>query len=287
MLARARRLDRSVQREQVGLACDPCDGIHQLADLARALLQRAGGPGDLVEVIHQGHQQLAGAGDLVAVSLGLVRYRGDPALRVLRARVELGRHIRGRLRVVAPVADQLTLARRSFGQPLRGRRDLLRCRLELLRRRRELLRQARQVVRLLLDLLHHAPDRRSGAIHADAEKAKVVELLILHRDGQVSLLHSGQRGSGGAQPPGEPRQGRDQHGGHKGEHHRLLRERAPRPSGRPLAHADGGGQAEAREVEQERLPRFHRAEVEPSLQWGNQVGHVQQMPGRAHGVQDR
>ena len=73
VLPRARRLDRGVQGEEIRLAGDPGDRVHELPDLARALLQPAGSPGYLVQVLDERHEQLAGAGDLHTVALGLLR----------------------------------------------------------------------------------------------------------------------------------------------------------------------------------------------------------------------
>jgi len=80
VLARARRFDRRVQGEEVGLAGDTGDRIHELSDLARAQLQRSGGARHLVQVVDEGHEQLAGPRDLLTMALRLLRHAGDLTL---------------------------------------------------------------------------------------------------------------------------------------------------------------------------------------------------------------
>jgi len=60
-------------------------------------------------VVDEGHEQLARPRDLLAMALRLLRDAGDLALGLLRARVQLRRERPPRPRVVAPVADELSL----------------------------------------------------------------------------------------------------------------------------------------------------------------------------------
>src|SRR6266550_157746 len=124
-LAGAGGLDRRVQGEEVGLARDAGDAVHELADLARPLLQRPDGPGHLGHVLDQGGEQLPRARDLVAVTARLLGDRADLLLRFLGARVQGGGHARRRVRFLPPLADQRTLPLRAFGEVLGGDRDLL------------------------------------------------------------------------------------------------------------------------------------------------------------------
>ena len=57
MLSRARRLDGGVERQQVGLARDARDPVHELADLTRLAVERTGHLGGVIHVDHQIHQK--------------------------------------------------------------------------------------------------------------------------------------------------------------------------------------------------------------------------------------
>src|SRR5207245_92774 len=95
----------------------------ELAALVRAPLQRAGRPGDLVEMGHERHEQLARAGDLFAVAARLLGDGVDLPLRLLGAEVQLRRDPRRLLRILTPVADELPLALgagRAAGRPPRS-----------------------------------------------------------------------------------------------------------------------------------------------------------------------
>src|SRR5213080_3734050 len=79
VLPRARRFDRRVQGEEVGLAGDPGDRVDELSDFSRAQLQRAGRAGHLIEVVAESHEQLARPRDLLAMALRLLRHAGSGA----------------------------------------------------------------------------------------------------------------------------------------------------------------------------------------------------------------
>ena len=57
MLAGARCLDGGVERQQVGLTRDARDPVHQLADLTRLAVERAGDLGGVIHVDHEIHQE--------------------------------------------------------------------------------------------------------------------------------------------------------------------------------------------------------------------------------------
>src|SRR3989441_5377806 len=126
MLPGSGRLDGGVEREQVGLARDAGDRIHELADLGRALLERPRCLGDLVQVADEGAEQLARPRDLRAVAERLLRHSRDLALGLLGADVELRGDRRRRFGILAPVADELALSLRARRQLLGGGGDLLR-----------------------------------------------------------------------------------------------------------------------------------------------------------------
>src|SRR5439155_1123355 len=151
----------------------------------------------------------------------------------------------------------------------------------------ELLGHGRELLGLLLDLTHHPGDRAGGPVHARAEVAQVVQLLVLDLYREVAVLHLCQRAPRGLEPRDEPRQRRHQSRAREGEHQRLLRERAPCPTRRALADPDGGGEPEAREVDEQCLPGLRLAEVQGRLQWRDQVHDVPQVSGWPHRVEDR
>src|SRR2546426_6624185 len=71
---------------------------------------------------------------------------------------------------------------------------------------------------------------------------------------------------------------------HEHEHERLPCERAPRPARRALADPDGGGEPEAREVDEQCLPRLRLTEIQRRLERRDQIHDVQQVSRR---TQDR
>ena len=285
--AGTRRLDRRVQGEQIGLARDARDRVHQLADLARAQLERSGRPRHLIEVIHQRHEQLARPGDLLTVTARLLRHTGDLALRVLGAGVQLRGHSGGRLGVGPAVPDQLALPLGAAREALRGRRDPLRCGLHLASRRRQLFPQGGELPTLALHLSHDGGDPVGGPVQAHAEVPELVGSVVRYPHGQVARFEPGERGAGGAQPREEARQHRHQRRARDEQHQGLLEKRAPRPAGCALTGADTGDERERRQVDDQRLPGLVPAEVERGLERGDQIRHVQEMPRRADGVDDR
>jgi hypothetical protein len=119
-LARARRLDRGVQRQQVGLAGDVGDEAHHLADLRRGLGQAAHGRVGGLRALHRLARRLRGVrhlardlahagaellgrrGDVAQVARALLRARGGRrgavpgALHSLRHRLRRAAHLPGR-----------------------------------------------------------------------------------------------------------------------------------------------------------------------------------------------
>ena len=279
MLPGSGRLDGGVEREQVGLARDAGDRIHELADLARALLERPRRLGDLVQVADEGAEQLARPRDLRAVAERLLRHSRDLALGLLGTDVELRGDRRGRFGILAPVADELALSLRARRQLLGGGGDLLRRRLELLRRRRELLSHRRQLLGLMLHLAHRARDRDGAAVHADPEVAQLVELGVVDPDREVAALHLGQGLARRAQPGHDPRQHGNQRDAGEGEHEGFLREQPPAPPAGARPGAYRRDQGEPGEVENQRLPGLGATEVQRGLERSDHVRHVERVPG--------
>src|SRR3989454_709274 len=257
-----RRLDGRVEREQVGLARDARDRVHELADLARPLFQRAGRPRYLIEICHERHEQLARAGDLLAVAARLLGDGVDLPLRFLSAEVQLRCDPRRLLRILTAVADELPLAFGAGGELLGGRRDLLRRGLQLLSRRRELLSHGGEVVGLPLNLTHRHRDRLGGAVDAHAQVAQLVALGVLQPDGEIPPLDLRQHLAGCPQAAHDLRQHGHEGGAAEDEDERLLQVERPGPPAAPLAQR--GEQGEAGEVQDERLPRSLATEPSPA-----------------------
>ena len=88
MLSGARGLNRRVERQQIGLARDPRDAVHQFADLLRFAVEHARHLGRVIHVHHQVHQQRACARDFLAALVRLQGDVGDLPLGLLGARVQ-------------------------------------------------------------------------------------------------------------------------------------------------------------------------------------------------------
>src|SRR5204862_5333084 len=76
VFAGAGGFDRRVERQEIGLARDARDAVHQFADLARLAVELAGYVRRVIHVHDQIHQERPGARDLFAA---LVRLHGDVA----------------------------------------------------------------------------------------------------------------------------------------------------------------------------------------------------------------
>ena len=69
-LTRTRCFDGGIQRQELRLAGDAGDPVHEFADVAGALLQRASRPAGLVDMRHQGFEELTGADEHEALLWG-------------------------------------------------------------------------------------------------------------------------------------------------------------------------------------------------------------------------
>ena len=185
VLAGARRLDRGVERQQIGLAGDARDAVDQLADLARLAIELRRHLGGMIHVHQQVHQQRAGAGDFFAAPACLRGDVGDLSLGLLRPGVQRRRESRRSLRVFAAVADQLALALGALRELIGRRADLLRRGLERSSRGRELLRHRRERLPLLPDLAHNVGNGGGRAVYADAEVADLVGSRTGRRRGEL------------------------------------------------------------------------------------------------------
>ena len=88
LLARARRLDRGVEGEEVGLAREPRDPLDEAADAVRHLVQRAHALGAGAHAVADAHQRLRRAVDRVAARRRRRRELADRLLHRLCALVQ-------------------------------------------------------------------------------------------------------------------------------------------------------------------------------------------------------
>src|SRR5207302_1801759 len=214
-----------------------------------------------------------------------------PARAASMAALRASRSVWLAIRVIAstslPVSREPSPGLAAAREARRGRRDALRCGLHLASRRRQLFPQGGELPTLALHLSHDGGDPVGGPVQAHTEVPELVGSVVRYPHGQVARFEPGERGAGGAQPRDEARQHRHQCRARDEQYQGLLEKRAPRPAGCALTGADTGDERERRQVDDQRLPGLVPAEVERGLERGDQIRHVQEMPRRADGVDDR
>ena len=190
MLARTRRLDGRVEREQIRLLGDARDRLDDRADLLRALAELvdriARAVDDLLDAldVHDGVLDALAAVDGARVGRARVLRHG------IRRAAETVQGVERLGDAVLGLCDVLLLLRRGLRRVRHRLRDLIGGLRALVRARRELLRRGSELLHRLVRLLH---ERAYGPLHLD-EAAHHIAELVAARDGrtriaEVAFLH--------------------------------------------------------------------------------------------------
>ncbi len=222
------RLDRGVQGQEIGLSGDSLDGLHEARDPLAGGFEPGQGVRRLPDILPELDQELAraaGAADVLS--------------RPARQLPGLARRFRGLLTPLAPGAydvvhrtsrfqHQRTLLLGLLGECTRTRSDLPGGHLHLLRSHGELLGHRRESAGLVLNVLHQLADRARHAVHADGEKADVIQVACRQLGGEVALLHSSQRAPDALEAAGDGCGAGDGEPAHRHRKQPLHREKTER-----------------------------------------------------------